>query len=229
MSSDGYFEDDLDPAFLQQVDAIEAAYVASHMASPSILASAPASKQPPSKHRDVIEIDDDDDDDVSDDSYAAFDIDEEQLKHFDEVCNVQISTPSTSKKPISQWNSKGTVQTTTLFDEIAVQKIPTSKSNTSSAQITMSGSGIRIGRPKRTKQWDRTASAKTDWKKPKGKVKASLCEEEEKDEEWEEPVEFEQFPTPEVDLGYVLSLTISGRPDTNHKLPSVLFVCLLLS
>ncbi|KAK7694443.1 hypothetical protein QCA50_001629 [Cerrena zonata] len=202
MSSDGYFEDDLDSAFLEQVDAIEAAHVGSQRppsaASSSTLVSAPKLKQPPPKYKEVIEIDDDDDD-AFEDSYAAFDIDEEQLKHFDEVCNVQTSTP-VPKKPVSRWNSKGTVQTT-LFGDIAVQNAPTSKGNGSSAQRTASSSRIPIGRPKRTKQWDRTAFAKTGWKKPKGKAKTSFGEDEE-EEEWEEPVEFEQFPAPEVDIGY---------------------------
>lgn len=209
MSSDGYFEDDIDSAFLEQVDAIEAAHVSkqpSSVASSSTLVSVPTSKAPPPKPKEVIEIDDDD----FDDSYAAFDIDEEQLRHFDEICNVQAATTApSSRKPVSRFNSKGKVQTT-LFGEIAVQNAPSNKGSGSSAQRTASNSRIPIARPKKTKQWDRTAFAKSGWKKPKGKAKASFDgEDEEVEEEWDEPVEFEQFPKPEIEIGYVDSLFIA--------------------
>ena len=203
MSSDYDFDDDFDSAFLKEVDAIEAAHVAKQpsSSSSSTLVSPSVPKQAPQKE--VIEIDDNDE---FDDSYAAFDIDEEQLKHFDAVCNIGASTTaSSSTKPPSRWNSKGTVQTT-LFGEIAVQNSTNSRGNNSSFQRTASSSRIPISRPRKTKQWDRTAFAKTGWKKPKGKEKASLHgDDEEVEEEWDEPVEFEQFPAPEVDIGCVLS------------------------
>ncbi|OBZ79668.1 hypothetical protein A0H81_00569 [Grifola frondosa] len=175
MSSDDYFEDELDSAFLNEVDAIEAAHV-----SPPKAKSISYTKRPsrrPATTPDVIEIEDSDD-------FGDFSLDDAAFQQIDQVCadkyrelhqqgvsNVQpIAGPSKGK--LTRTASKG-------------------------AQMTLFGD---LGYPSRekTKQWDHTAFAKTGWRKPKestekevGKGKGKLVKNDD-----DEPLEFEQFPAP---------------------------------
>lgn len=197
MSSDDYFDGDMDSAFLQQVDELEAAHTQKQQA-PSRTLSAPG----PSHQ--VIELDDSDEFDV-------FDIGEADIKAFDLTCsNVPSSSrPISNNTRLSRHSSMGTVQTT-LFGGIVAQK-PVSNTSNKLSSSTLStrppNSDRDRQRPKKTKQWDHTAFAKTGWKNPKpkgkGKQKGFENEEQEENEDWDSPTEFEQFPAPQVSVAYV--------------------------
>lgn len=192
MSSDDYFDDELDSAFLHEVDAIEAAQ-ASTPKKRGPVAVRPQPK-PFQSSRQVIEIND------SDEDYDLSGFNDDALQVFDQVCAAQGSRSSSSAKPVSRKPSMGTVQTN-LFGQIVSNEASSSKAGSSSARKPMSrtNSSVRspfAGRPKKTKQWDHTAFAKYGWKKPKGKGKASFDDGEEEEEDVDELVEFEQFPAP---------------------------------
>ncbi|KAI0361846.1 P-loop containing nucleoside triphosphate hydrolase protein [Trametes cingulata] len=158
---------------------------------------------------DVIEIDD------SSDYGDAFDdivVDEAALAKIDQVCqqeydNIQRGKAQLSAQPVagpSRANglvrrpSKGAQLT--LFGDVASDidpPQPVAQPAKQPFQRTRSRQMPLPGQAKKTKQWDRTAYAKTGWRKPrpaleKGKGRAS----DEEDEE--EHVEFEQFPAPQV-------------------------------
>lgn len=195
MSSDDYFYDEPDSAFLNAVDAIEAA----HVSPPRPHNPAPQPRKSlvkvALKPRQVIEIND------SDDDYDTSGFNDDALQIFDQVCaaqETQGSRASTSAKPLSRKSSMGTVQMN-LFGQVVSNEASSSKAASSSKQ-PMSRSNSSARNPfhsKRTKQWDHTLFQKNGWKKPKGKGKASFDEEDEVEEE-EETVEFEQFPSPAV-------------------------------
>lgn len=202
MSSDGYFDDELDSAFLDEVDAIEAAHVPPANPPPSY--AKPQSKRlsPP---RTVIELSDDE-------GFGAFDVDEADLQLIDEICANELkqSAPprpisGPSKATFNRTASKGAQ--TTLFGGILQSSASTSKNATSSSSkqhiegTHSSSRNLFGGRSRKTKQWDQTAFAKTGWKKSKskgkGKGKVSFGE----DMSDVEEVEFEQFPAPFVSIG----------------------------
>ncbi|KAI0374376.1 P-loop containing nucleoside triphosphate hydrolase protein [Pilatotrama ljubarskyi] len=248
MSSDEYFDDELDSAFINAVDAIEAAhappsepaaanrsttsgthatskfkptstsrpppihkYATLPSSSTSISKSGPAPKLPPRPQPlpDVIEIDD------SSDYGDAFDdvvVDEAALAQIDQICqqeydSIQRGKCQPSAQPVagpSRTNglvrrpSKGAQLT--LFGDVASEVDPgqhAAQPARQPFQRTRSRQMPLPGQAKKTKQWDRTAYAKSGWRKPKpapekGKGRASDGEDE------EEHVEFEQFPAPEV-------------------------------
>ncbi|KAI0082224.1 P-loop containing nucleoside triphosphate hydrolase protein [Panus rudis PR-1116 ss-1] len=193
MSSDGYFDDELDSAFLKEVDAIEAAHTGQQ--SSTIISHNTQSRASDTRARhDVIEIDDEDD------SFGVFEVNADELRHFDEVCKNGAPVASTSKqnKPHSRTSSRGTVQTT-LFGEVAVQNAGPSRATTTVAlQRTHSDSRIPTGRQKKTKKWDHASFAKSSRTRLKGKGKLQQDAGEE-EEGWDDPVEFVQFPAPEAD------------------------------
>lgn len=238
MSSDEYFDDELDSAFLNEVDAIEAA----HVSVPTAAANDPPVAQPapkpppkvafkparvvrdrlpaPSKMSsvqratppDVIELQD------SSSDYAEFfddfpAVDDAALAQIDQEVERQLDEHHRKKaQPFGQpvagpSNSNGLVRRPSrgaqlnLFGELAQETEAASKSGESNKRtFQRTRSTLRQmplpGQAKRTKQWDRTAYAKTGWRKPKdmdkGKGRASDGEDE------EERIEFEQFPAPQI-------------------------------
>ncbi|KAF8559410.1 P-loop containing nucleoside triphosphate hydrolase protein [Imleria badia] len=180
MNSDDYFPDDLDSGILNQLDLIEAAYCPKPTNNP------PPPKPAPKKQTE------------KEDSYMdlSLDIDEAELQRLDSFIDAAykghaapVAGPSTAARP----PSKSSVQTT-LFGDIARPPVFTSKASPASRgpmQRSKSDRRNPFGQqaPK-TKQWDRTAFAKSGWRKPKGKGKFV------EDEQEEEAMEFEQFPAP---------------------------------
>lgn len=210
MSSDEYF-DELDSAFLQEVEAIEATHTqATRVPPPPAPVRPPAAKsrppgaqkKPPTK--DVIEIDDSDD-------FGSFAIDDQDLEIIDKLTDdalrgrLPVAGPS---RTFARTNSRPTVQTTldgTVLSgpsrNVSNPRLPMQRKDSSA----FNGS---FAQPRKTKQWDHTAFAKSGWRKPqsaKGKEKAfGSFEDEVEDEEEEEPEEFEQFPAPFVPIGCVI-------------------------
>ena len=194
-SDDGYFDDELDSAFLNEVDAIEAAHAPPTTTNHSVARPESPARQP-SPARSVIEIEDSD-------PFDAFDFDVAVLQDIQEG-RVRQPVAGPSKPLAHRTPSKNTIQTTLLGG--VVQETSRSKprsSTKSSFQRTNSVQTTLI--EKKTKQWNRTAFAKSGWKqtaeekaRKKGKERASFDNEAE-----EEPVEFEQFPAPFVPVGCV--------------------------
>jgi ATP-dependent DNA helicase MPH1 len=179
MSSDGYFDDDLDPAAFEQLDAIEAALL-----SPRLQA-AHRSPPPLTKERSFYDL--------------TFDIDETELQRLDEFIEDTYQGKAQPVAGPSKSTSMGTRQTT-LFGHIIPSQSSSAKPR-SQIKRTKSTPRNPFGQqaPK-TKQWDQTAFARTGPKRgnAKGKGKTNF------DEEEEESVEFEQFPAPFVSSAYIL-------------------------
>jgi ATP-dependent DNA helicase MPH1 len=190
MSSDGYFEDgddDIDPSLLNALDAIEAA----HFSPPKAHNQLPPLTRTDSGSSDFFD-----------------DVDESELRRLDSFIEdayqgkVARVTGSSSRH-----STKGKLQTT-LFGDVL-------QPEASSSKVKATSSAVRLVAPKRsqfgqqapkTKVWDRTAFAKSGWRKPapsKGKGKASFGYDEEEEEfsDEDEEMEFEQFPAPFVSLG----------------------------
>lgn len=209
MNSDDYFDDDMDSAFLEQVDALEAAHTQAQ-ARPQALATRPhpprAQPRAPSPANPVIEIDDSYD-------FDTLDIDEADLQAIDQACHDALNGRKTpvagpSKSGLQRTASAATVQTT-LFGGVAEQPVagPSTAaphSGRGPQRRTSSATNLFLGKPNKTKKWDHTAFAKSGWKKPKdAKGKEKVFGSFDDEEEEEEPVEFEQFPAPVVSVGYV--------------------------
>ncbi|KAL7285681.1 hypothetical protein ACG7TL_000786 [Trametes sanguinea] len=245
MSDDNYFDDELDSAFLNEVDAIEAAHAlppppppaatsrsgtssasefkpasasnqgatrfsmpaASSAKLSATINSAPARRAP---HPDVIEIESSDYDDVFDDVV----VDAEELAKIDKLCEQKLNDPRREvgqpiPQPVagpSRPNSlaRRASKQLNLFGDVAVENEHSRppQSTKQPFQRTRSRQMPLPGQAKKTKQWDRTAYAKTGWRKPKtnpdkGKGRAS------DDEMEEEHIEFEQFPAPQIPVGPV--------------------------
>lgn len=186
MSSDGFFDEDLDSAVFEQLDAIESA----HFSPKRLVASGSRPL-------------------AQDDSFSdlTFDIDEQQLEMLDaQVADTyagRINAPVSNG--VSRNGSMGTIQTT-LFGSVAVlppakSKAPPNKQPT--MQRTNSTSHNIFGhRSAKTKQWDQTIFAKTGLNRPKAskdKSKGGRDDQDEEEDEGEgEELEFEQFPAPFV-------------------------------
>ncbi|OCH96604.1 P-loop containing nucleoside triphosphate hydrolase protein [Obba rivulosa] len=200
MSSDEYFDDDLDSAFMTQVDAIEAAHASSSKQPEQTVSRPPAGR--PATSREVIGSSDSDD-------FGSFDIelDDAELQRIDEICQNEVGRSATTasrpvagpSNPVQRRPSKNAVQTTLFGDTVPEASSKPKSSGTTShntLQRTTSGSRtLSAGRARKTKQWDHTEFAKTGWKKgKKGKGKGLASFDDEGREE--ETVEFEQFPAP---------------------------------
>ncbi|KAH9937493.1 uncharacterized protein B0H18DRAFT_1081663 [Fomitopsis serialis] len=198
-SDDGYFDDELDSAFLNEVDAIEAAH-ASVPNPTKPAAHSRSSRRSPSPTHSVIEIEDSD-------PFDAFDYDIAVLQDIQEGRARQhhgqpMAGPS--RADMQRTSSKGTVQTT-LFGGV-VQEVTSSKPKSSTrAPMQRTHSAQATLAERKTRRWDHTAFAKSGWRqsaeekaRKKGKGKASF----DGMEEEEEPVEFEQFPAPFVPVGH---------------------------
>ena len=216
MSSDDYFDDELDDELLSKVDAIEAA----HTAPPAAFASHSRPTRPPRRQpqaapptQEVIDVDD---------SYDFDTLDDIELQAIDRICDDalnrkksthSVASSSKSMSTLHRTNSAAPVQMT-LFGGVAhTVTQPRSNAPTNSRSTIQRHhshlNNIFVGKPNKTKRWDHTAFAKSGWKKPKsvnGKEKAGSLEGgEEEDWDADEEVEFEQFPAPFVSLGYVTS------------------------
>lgn len=186
MSSDGYFEDDIDDNMLRQLDAIEAAHL-SPQKHPS--------PRPLARHNSSF------------DGYGmTFDIDDSELRRLDTFIEDAyqgkagpVAGPSNRGQP-----PKGTVQTT-LFGDILPNTAPRSRtqSNTSSSRMQARHTNPTTRNPfgqqaAKTKMWDHTAFAKSGMRSGKSKGKGKIMSNNDDEEEEEDEVEFEQFPAPFV-------------------------------
>ncbi|KAI0762783.1 hypothetical protein C8Q74DRAFT_1458838 [Fomes fomentarius] len=227
MSSDEYFDDELDSAFLNEVDAIEAAHVGAHAATSRSTGSKPPPFKPatasrPSaastsalarsqKERDasphIIEIQDS----SSDYGFDDFPVDDLDFAQIDQACQRELDEFERRKRQYFPQAAAGPSNLNslirrpsrgaqlTLFGEVAQETDPLNSGEPSSRTFQRTRSSLRQmplpGHAKKTKQWDRTAYAKTGWRKPKP------SEEQETGDGEEEPLEFEQFPAPEIPVG----------------------------
>lgn len=183
MSSDGYFDgdDEFDAAAFAQMDAIEAAYVASNPSrAPSISTNtvAPTVIKPktPTKEASFYDL--------------TLDLDEEEMGKLDAFIAESYASMEKPKSRI------GSMRQTTLCGDILPSTPQSSKPGPSRgiARTASSPRNIFGSKQKKTKVWDQTAFAKTGQKK---KGKGRRFDESEEDE----PVEFEQFPAPFVSPG----------------------------
>ncbi|KAI0651647.1 hypothetical protein C8Q79DRAFT_49688 [Trametes meyenii] len=246
MSSDEYFDDELDSAFINEVEAIEAAHIphANTAAAPcgklnaqatsrfkpasatrlsvpqervnsvnpapkATLPSKPPLPRQPVPASAVIEVDD------SSDYGDAFDdvvLDDAALAQIDHICEQKSTRTSFTQGQISTQSAAGPSGTNslvrrpskgaqlTLFGDVAKDVDPAqipAPVTKQAFQRTRSRQMPLPGLAKKTKQWDRTAYAKTGWRKPKDKGKGRDLD----DEHEEEHIEFEQFPAPELPVG----------------------------
>jgi ATP-dependent DNA helicase MPH1 len=186
MSSDGYFEDDLDldPAVLEQLDAIEAA----HFFPANVPAADQASRPQPSF------LDKDDSFDMT------FDIDETELRRIDEFIEDVYQAQEASVPGPSDPSRRKLVQAT-LFGGVLQQNgaatKPNSTSRLPSQRNKASPTNLFGKQAPKTKQWDQTAFAKSGVRsgKHKGKGKARA---DDGDVEEDGELGFEQFPPPFV-------------------------------
>ena len=182
MSSDGYFEDDIDQEFLNQLDVIEASQLASSSTP------APPAARARARGPSLPVVADDSDYDM------AFDVDEQELQKLDVLIeHAYHLRPATKPQSngVCRQPSKGGIQTT-LFGGIADTSAPSKGEGPSKHPFQRSKSTGQ--HPKKTKVWDHTAYTKSGPRKrksDKGKGKAG-----DDVDGHEEEVEFEQFPAP---------------------------------
>lgn len=198
MSSDDYFfDDELDSAFLNEVDAIEAAHTLPPRTTTAAVARPGSPPRQPFPARSFIDIEDSD-------PFDAFDFDVAVLQDIHEG---RVQPPGPSKPPAQRTSSRNTIQTTLLGGVVQDTSRSKPKSSTKSS-FQRTNSVQTTLTEKRTKQWDRTAFAKSGWRqtaedkaRKKGKERASFD-----NDDGDERVEFEQFPAPFVPIGCVVSL-----------------------
>ncbi|TFY72631.1 hypothetical protein EVG20_g381 [Dentipellis fragilis] len=198
MSSDGYFDDELDAAALDELDAIESTQFAP---APPRRPSPPRAPSRPS--RPLAK----EDSDLFD---ADFDVDETELQKLDQAIYDTYQSQAPSAKPpsrakLSRVPSKGGRQMT-LFGEVLPETSTSRKPPSTTANRGEGSSKTGMQRTKssgeiyrKTKKWDQTAFAKSGprrSKSKKGKERADPNNEVE-----EEEFEFEQFPAPFVSVG----------------------------
>ncbi|EGN95766.1 hypothetical protein SERLA73DRAFT_76832 [Serpula lacrymans var. lacrymans S7.3] len=195
MSSDGYFDDELDSGILNELDIIEAAHFNPKPPKPASPAVITPKRRSPLKRQDSEFFD------------LTFDIDEADLQRIDAAVESYFQgEPPAIAGPsrISRTSSKNKQQTDLFGKVVSTQASSGKTAHTTRSPMkrTKSNSRNPFGHPARqTKQWDHTAFAKTGWRKPKsskGKGKAKAAYGDESDGEQEEAVEFEQFPAPLV-------------------------------
>ena len=192
MSDYDYFEgDDLDSAFLNEVDAIESSYKAKNHINGNQQYIQPQVPAPnlPSRPRALAPAESSDDYDMS------FNVDASELDRLDKF----ISESYAGRAQPFAGPSKQTRQTT-LDGRTLPQSTPKSSlGNTLSRTVSHRNSLGSKDKAQKTKTWDHTAFAETGFLKTKGRRKGKGkqvdCDEE---EEGDEPVEFEQFPAPFV-------------------------------
>ncbi|KAJ3718264.1 hypothetical protein C8R42DRAFT_675520 [Lentinula raphanica] len=176
MSSDGYFDDDVDDHTLEQLNAIEAQYQQSTEQRVSARAPSP------------IKISD------SSDYGESFELDDDALDALKEIEENNYQPQRQAASSFTRTSSKGTVQTT-LTGEVLPAETSRRRSNTHAQRLKSKQE------PRKTKQWDHTAFAKTGVKSGKAKGKGKRKQNDEDGEEEGEQFEFEQFPAPFISLG----------------------------
>jgi ATP-dependent DNA helicase MPH1 len=173
-SDDDYF-DDLDSAFLNEVDTIEASYLPPKGTTSSV----PIRPAETLRH-------DSEDFDLS----MSFDDDElQRLDTFIEDSYQGKAAPALASSSLKQ---------TTLWGQKPPETVLNKTKKPPSGRTSVGGKNP-FGKPaKKTKQWDRTAFAKSGWRKPaKTQEKEKGVANVNSDGD-EEEVEFEQFPAPSV-------------------------------
>ncbi|THH21565.1 hypothetical protein EW146_g39 [Bondarzewia mesenterica] len=188
MSSDGYFDDDLDQDFLNELDAIEASQFVSSSKTPIV---APITRAGTKAGPLVLTRDDSDYD-------ITFDIDERDLQTLDGLIEDAYSgkPAPVTRPPRSNGLSRapsGGIQTT-LFGGVAETLSSNRTGGSSKGPLQRSkSSGQQF---KKTKVWDHTAFAKSGPRRRKSdKGKGKEPADGDDGEEGEKP-EFEQFPAP---------------------------------
>jgi ATP-dependent DNA helicase MPH1 len=183
MSSDDYFDDDsLDPAILEQIDAIESEFITRHKdPSPPPQPLKPVQRDASSDYEDSFNFDE-----------AALarldDVEAGHYGHIEPIAGPSRHRSSSSARPVQ----------TTLFGDVLPNSPNKRKFTTkTSTQASKTASRNPFGQhAKQTKKWDHTAFAKTGLKSGKSKAKSKWGDDE--GEEDIEPVQFEQFPAPFV-------------------------------
>jgi ATP-dependent DNA helicase MPH1 len=169
MSSDGYFESDIDDSALEQINAIEAAALKSPPTPP--VPKAKTTRQAlPQKEASFYDL--------------TFDFDEDALQ---QINNIEEGAYQGKRLGPSK-----AIYQTTLFGDI----LPTQPAKPPSlvARTKSSSRDIFAIQPQKKKEWDHTSFTQSGSKQSKGKSKKRSPDE----EEGEETVEFEQFPAPFV-------------------------------
>ena len=174
MSSDGYFDDGLDGAAFEELDAIEAALL-SQNAPPHNLPLRNSTLSSPEGS--VYDL--------------TFDLDEDELQKLDnfiqDAYRINVQATASSSRRTSPKHQL------TLFGDVLPS--PPAKPR-SQIQRTKSLPRSALNQPApQTKQWDQTAFAKTGLKQGNSKGKQKISYE---GVDNEESVEFEQFPPPFV-------------------------------
>ncbi|KAF5382937.1 hypothetical protein D9757_006326 [Collybiopsis confluens] len=152
MPSDDFFFDDVDAETLQQLNDIEAR-----------LENNPPRAQVANRAHSPIELE-------SSDYGESFDMDAKTLEALDAIEKSQQVQPRMSTFPPSSTSSKGTLQTT-LFGDVLPREAPGGRNQ---SNLQRSTSKYAQQEPRKVKQWDHTAFAKTgikSTKKGKGKEK----------------------------------------------------------
>ncbi|KAK0198627.1 hypothetical protein F5146DRAFT_1020446 [Armillaria mellea] len=174
MSSDGFFDDDdINDAFLEELNAIEAAHLS-----------------PPKAARPVVPptVDEDDSFDLT------FDFDEEDLKKVDQAVMESYQSQSSAMTSTRKSSSSGHLQTT-LFGEILPRSASSSKPKTAPQRVQSTSKNPFGQQAPKTKHWDHTEFAKSGLKSSKNKDKGKA------ESGSDESLEFEQFPAPFISVG----------------------------
>ncbi|KAG7450292.1 P-loop containing nucleoside triphosphate hydrolase protein [Guyanagaster necrorhizus] len=178
MSSDGFFDDDdIDDAFLEELNAIEAAHFSPSKAARPV--------PPPTVDKD--------------DSFElTFDFNEEDFKKVDQAVLRSYRGQSSGMSSTTTKSSTSGHLQTTLFGEVLSSSALTSKPKSATQRVQSTSRNPFGQQAPKTKYWDHTEFAKSGLKssknKDKGKGKASFDFPE--DEGFDESPEFEQFPAP---------------------------------
>jgi len=188
-SPSGYWDDDeINPAVLNELAAIEASQVAS--TSKPMVRKPSANLVPPP----LTVADSDDLFDLS------FDVGVQDLQMLDAAIerDYRQKAGSTSKSPSSGTFSSRSLsgRQVTLFGDVISPKTSPSKKPPSSRRGAQQRRSPSRPVNRKTKKWDHTAFAKTGRRPKVGRVKGKENVDEERDDE--EVVEFEQFPAPFV-------------------------------
>ena len=190
MSSPSHYwnDEELNPAVLNELAAMEAGQVAS-TSKPTVRKPSPDLGPTPLTVADS--------DDLFD---LTFDLDVQELEKLDAAIedDYRRKADSTSKSPSSGAPTARPVsgrQLTLFGDVVPPRTSPSKKPQTSHASVQQRKSPTRTVNRKQ-KKWDHTAFAKTGRRRRAGQGKGKENQDEERDEE--EVVEFEQFPAPFV-------------------------------
>jgi ATP-dependent DNA helicase MPH1 len=215
MSSDDYFDDDIDSSVLKEIDILEAKATQPVPVKNTSYSSTSATHlklQP----KEIISID-------SDDYDMSFNVNSSDLARLDALVDDAYkghAGPSGGSR-LSRTKSQNTIQTTLDGSVLApnTSKAPNSATAGLSRPRTNQRNNFGISHQSRkVKSWDHTQFAKTGWKrsassKGKGKGKGSLGNEDEEEEEVdEEDIEFEQFPAPFIPVGPIPPMKLKPDP-----------------